>query len=234
MKQISIFFQLCIDHLSKTFAKDVDAFFAELPSSKQAVLQEIFAGMCNCSNLHELRVIWIRVSTILLSQFITNGVHEALKELAVTMVKPFVRDESFEIPEADKIPQIEKCKENEDSIYKERLFYQYFKSATYKEQFKVELGAQNVIYSVEFADMWLKKYLSIACLWTCLTQTARKVNTYVEGHFKTTKEHIAVNSVTMGTPPLKSGRFIRMLLEEMKSQTNAIINEIPSEPLCGF
>lgn len=98
-------------------------------------------------------------------------------------------------------------------------------------------GAQNAYYAVEFAEILLKKYFSIACLWTCLTQKTRKANTFVEGHFKVTKGLIADNAVSIGTPPLKCGRFIRLLitllLDELKSVLNAIVIQIPSERLCG-
>lgn len=99
MNRISTFVQLCFGHLSKTFAKDVDLYFPDLSSSKQAILQEVFAGMCNCSSLTELRDIWKNLSTLLFSKFANHSVHGALTNLATTMTKPFEK----EIP-LDRLP----------------------------------------------------------------------------------------------------------------------------------
>lgn len=103
--RICTYLQLCVGHLSNTFAKDVDHYYPDLPSSKQAVLQEVFAGMCNCSNLNQLRNIRTNLSTLLLSRFVGDVVHNALQNLA--MLTPFEKDESVEIPEEDRVPDSE-------------------------------------------------------------------------------------------------------------------------------
>lgn len=135
---------------SVVFAKDVDSYFPDLSSSKQAILQEVFAGMCNCDSLNRLRDIWTNLSTLLLRKFANQFVHEAL---AVKVVKPYEKDESTEVPVEDRIPESEQ-KETFDAAYKQSKFYRLFKEATYKEKFQVQLDPLNVFYSVQSADIF--------------------------------------------------------------------------------
>lgn len=67
-----------------------------------------------------------------------------------------------------------------------------------------------------------------------LEKRKRKANTYVEGHFKVTKQRIITNVLTLGNPPLKCGRFIREMETLCKEEIESILLEIPSEGLCGM
>lgn len=130
---------------------------------------------------------------------IKESVQNSLKSLARVMTKSTVeeienKDEDDTDEDDDKLPI---DVHEHESIYEQSLFYQNFKALTYKSEFAIATttnGPVNAFYSTEYAEVFLKKYVSLLSLWTCLTQNERSTNACGECHFKNSKQGLILKS----------------------------------------
>lgn len=246
---IVTFIQLCCGHLSKTHANDVNKHYPTMDASNQAILKEVFAGMCDMSSLDDLREVWKLLSTLLLSKYVNNDVESALEKLAEMIIDSKQRRKTAEDAStaADNSTdsdsdngshpdnQVEKLPDDTHeykTMYEQSSFYQSFKAITFQGEFDTTSGSTNSFYSVEYADVFLKKYISVICFWTCLTQERRSANSNVECHFKNTKTRASHREPHIGSVPLKAGRFWREMKNYSVSTTNAILLQLPRNRCC--
>lgn len=241
---IVTFIQLCCGHLSKTHSNDVDKYYPTMIASNKAILKEIFAGIFDISDLEEIRSIWRLLSTLLLSKFVTDDVEAALAKLAQILTKSQEKRKSLQAAEnisedaktgTDEENCVEKLPDDKHeykTMYEKSLFYQDFKAISYQGEFDETTGSLNSFHCVEYADVFLKKYISILCFWTCLTQKHRCANSPAECHFKNIKGLVRRRETIIGSVPLKAGRFFRQMKEYSMSTTNAIILQIPRNRCC--
>lgn len=230
---ICTFLQLCIGHLSKTHSNDVSKYFPSMDGTSKAVLKEVFAGMFDVKDLDTLKMIWKDLSRILLSKYVTEEVQNTLKSLAKTVTKKNGKDneeaEQCDI-EDDKLPV---DVHEYVTMYEKSLFFQNFKALTFAPEFdKSAKGQINAFYCPEYADVFLKKYISLLSLWTCLTQNERSANSCAECHFKNSKQMLIHDARSIGSMPLKPGRFMRKMEAYSNSTSSAILDELPRDRCC--
>lgn len=157
----------------------------------------------------------------------------ALEKLIRVMVPEESDVEGNEDPENNVDPEINlPDNSNElDAIYKQSMYFQDFSAVTFKPTFQMHTQ-NNEIYSVEFGNVFLKKYVSIFCLWTCIILEMRRSSGPAESHFRCTKSRVKQRQTKIGTVPLKCGRFCRELELYTKSTTRSNLLKIPRKKNC--
>lgn len=220
---------LCCSHLCNNMGDDVNNCFVTDHSRK--FLKEILAGMYNITKLHELKEFWRNLSILLRSKYYTTAVRDATNFLVEYLVeeKPteYVKEEDISDEEWEDEDEEDDLKLKNKILpdYKDSPFYKDFIELEYDKdkEFLKENGSDelNEFYSVNFADLMMRKYIPILPLWTCLVVKKRKSNGRVEVLFKIIKKRLHDLARRRGNLPLKCGRF----LKEMREFINEIIIE---------
>lgn len=162
---IHTFHQICIGHLSKGHSQDISKYFPKCNNT------------FDVKSLETLRTIWTNLSVILLSKYITKEVENSFKTLTQIITKNPTTDIEIEESEDDINDKLPVDVHEHQSMYEESLFYQNFKALSYNPEFaSTTKGLANGFHSPEYHDVFLKKYVSLLCLWTCLTQLKRSAN----------------------------------------------------------
>lgn len=171
----------------KENSKDLCKYYVELESSKQQQLEDIFVAMCMCSDISLLGTMWKNLSTILLSKYLTDKVRNALESLTLVPVEDSYCEEM--VYDYQKLP--EDMNSNEAfNAFQNSDFFHHFQSLTHRKTISVNVGPTNVFYCEEYSEVFLKKYLSIAPLWTGLAYTHIDSNTIGIQHLKRTAEQL--------------------------------------------
>lgn len=161
---ITTWLQFDVGDLCKEHTNDIRQYFPNMDSKHQGILKNIFAGMCHVSDMNVLRNIWRDLSAIVLNKYLNQKVDTALKSLTMIAVED-IEDEDMRFDYAKLPSDIYQY----EGIYQQSLFYQHFNSITYRKTIELTVGSTNPFHSEEYTDMFLKKYVSIISLWTCLT-----------------------------------------------------------------
>lgn len=226
---------ICCNHFSKTSAQDVDIHFPPSVSSTtvRSFLKETLAMMFNMSELELLSTVYINLSIILNSKYLTGEVTAAINSIT-SMVKTLKvieeipveseNEENFEILQFDE-------PEN-DAIYRKSKFYKMFKRLTITPNYDNTTQKLNNFYCPVYCDLLLSKYIAILPLWTCLTCPERKSNSNSESLFNIIKTEVRENAATIGRVPLRSSRFLRFTRKLINEWANEFWNQLPRTNTC--